>query len=302
MADADAAWGTKGSAVGPPVIGRLGKWTRRSQGRSRRGIGRRESAHMEVRGSPPTAARAAGMVHRPGVDRRDRGAGATVPDTGAQRPLRPRRPHGVAPAPVRSGPARDWGPVWRRAGAADRGDRAGDTVQAGAGEWHWHGAGPGTFMTHLAVQQADTDGRTSEWGEHVTDEEYRSLTSKRIQPQHCRGCPFLMAHVRRELDGGRLGCARGRARPPPSSRRRPRASAPRRLRSGTSPWRAPGLPRPSSRLPRFPVNPCSPYLYGRNWAAKNTTVRAPESHRGFPPGTSSEPCEVDAICGLGRKG
>jgi mannose-6-phosphate isomerase-like protein (cupin superfamily) len=50
--------------------------------------------------------------------------------------------------------------------------RAGDTVQAAAGEWHWHGAGPGTFMTHLAVQEADGDGRTSEWGEHVTDEEY----------------------------------------------------------------------------------------------------------------------------------
>ena len=29
-------------------------------------------------------------------------------------------------------------------------------------------------MTHLAVQEADTDGRTSEWGEHVTDEEYRA--------------------------------------------------------------------------------------------------------------------------------
>jgi quercetin dioxygenase-like cupin family protein len=52
--------------------------------------------------------------------------------------------------------------------------RAGDTVRTGAGEWHWHGAGPGTFMTHLAVQEADEDGRTSEFGEHVTDEEYRA--------------------------------------------------------------------------------------------------------------------------------
>jgi quercetin dioxygenase-like cupin family protein len=52
--------------------------------------------------------------------------------------------------------------------------RAGDTVQAGAGEWHWHGAGPGTFMTHLAVQEADENGQTSEWGEHVTDDEYRA--------------------------------------------------------------------------------------------------------------------------------
>jgi hypothetical protein len=51
--------------------------------------------------------------------------------------------------------------------------RAGDTVQAEAGEWHWHGGGPGTFMTHLAVQEADEDGQTAYWGEHVTDDEYR---------------------------------------------------------------------------------------------------------------------------------
>ncbi len=47
--------------------------------------------------------------------------------------------------------------------------RPGDTVWTGAGEWHWHGAGPGTFMTHIAVQQA-VDGVTAEWGEHVTGE------------------------------------------------------------------------------------------------------------------------------------
>jgi quercetin dioxygenase-like cupin family protein len=47
--------------------------------------------------------------------------------------------------------------------------RPGDTVWTSAGEWHWHGAGPRTFMTHIAVQQA-VDGVTAEWGEHVTDE------------------------------------------------------------------------------------------------------------------------------------
>ena len=46
--------------------------------------------------------------------------------------------------------------------------RAGDTVAAGPGEWHWHGAGPGTFMTHTAV----SDGVT-EWDQPVTDDEYR---------------------------------------------------------------------------------------------------------------------------------
>jgi quercetin dioxygenase-like cupin family protein len=47
--------------------------------------------------------------------------------------------------------------------------RPGDTVWTGADEWHWHGAGPRTFMTHIAVQQA-VDGVTAEWGEHVSSE------------------------------------------------------------------------------------------------------------------------------------
>ncbi|MET8580014.1 cupin domain-containing protein [Streptomyces collinus] len=46
--------------------------------------------------------------------------------------------------------------------------RAGDTVVCHPGEEHWHGAGPGTFMTHIAV----TDGPT-QWKEHVTQEEYQ---------------------------------------------------------------------------------------------------------------------------------
>jgi quercetin dioxygenase-like cupin family protein len=47
--------------------------------------------------------------------------------------------------------------------------RAGDTVRAGPGEWHWHGAGVATFMTHLAVQQAE-DGAVVEWGDLVAGE------------------------------------------------------------------------------------------------------------------------------------
>ena len=42
-----------------------------------------------------------------------------------------------------------------------------------AGEWHWHGARPGTFLTHLAVQEADEDDQTTYWAEHVTDDEYQ---------------------------------------------------------------------------------------------------------------------------------
>ena|ERR1700733_4361626 len=45
--------------------------------------------------------------------------------------------------------------------------RAGDTVQARAGELHWHGAAPDSLLTHIAVQEGVT-----QWSDHVTDEEY----------------------------------------------------------------------------------------------------------------------------------
>jgi quercetin dioxygenase-like cupin family protein len=50
--------------------------------------------------------------------------------------------------------------------------RAGDTVRFEAGEVHWHGAGPHSFMTHLAMQEVAEDGTDAVWGEHVTDAEY----------------------------------------------------------------------------------------------------------------------------------
>jgi quercetin dioxygenase-like cupin family protein len=48
----------------------------------------------------------------------------------------------------------------------------GDRVFFEAGEDHWHGAAPDRFMTHLALQQVDDEGRAAAWGEHVTDAEY----------------------------------------------------------------------------------------------------------------------------------
>jgi quercetin dioxygenase-like cupin family protein len=50
--------------------------------------------------------------------------------------------------------------------------RAGDTVHTPPGEWHWHGAAPEQFMTHLAMWEAPAEGAESEWGDHVTDAEY----------------------------------------------------------------------------------------------------------------------------------
>jgi quercetin dioxygenase-like cupin family protein len=49
----------------------------------------------------------------------------------------------------------------------------GDTVWFEPDERHWHGAAPDALMTHMAIQDADTDGNAVTWEEHVTDKEYR---------------------------------------------------------------------------------------------------------------------------------
>ena len=45
--------------------------------------------------------------------------------------------------------------------------RAGDVVHIPAGEKHWHGAAPGTIMSHLAVTAGE-----AQWMEAVSEEEY----------------------------------------------------------------------------------------------------------------------------------
>jgi len=54
--------------------------------------------------------------------------------------------------------------------------RPGDTIHTPPGEWHWHGAAPDHFMVHLAMWEGPGDGRgpESEWGDLVTEEEYRA--------------------------------------------------------------------------------------------------------------------------------
>jgi quercetin dioxygenase-like cupin family protein len=54
--------------------------------------------------------------------------------------------------------------------------RPGDTVHTPPGEWHWHRAAPDHFMVHLAMWEGPGDGPgpESEWGDLVTDEEYRA--------------------------------------------------------------------------------------------------------------------------------
>lgn len=48
----------------------------------------------------------------------------------------------------------------------------GDVVQFAPGEKHWHGASPTTAVTHIAIHE-QLDGKTADWMEHVTDEQYK---------------------------------------------------------------------------------------------------------------------------------
>jgi len=50
--------------------------------------------------------------------------------------------------------------------------RPGDVVFTPDSEEHWHGATADHFMTHLSM----TEGGAN-WGEHLTDQEYRGETS-----------------------------------------------------------------------------------------------------------------------------
>ena len=49
--------------------------------------------------------------------------------------------------------------------------RPGDVVWVEPGEKHWHGAGPTTAMTHIAIHEA-LGGKAVEWLEKVSDEQF----------------------------------------------------------------------------------------------------------------------------------
>jgi quercetin dioxygenase-like cupin family protein len=68
------------------------------------------------------------------------------------------------------------GLVEREGGAVEE-IRPGDVVWFAPGEKHWHGAAPDTAMQHIAVQEA-LDGKAVDWLEHVTDEQYRSGSTR----------------------------------------------------------------------------------------------------------------------------
>lgn len=49
--------------------------------------------------------------------------------------------------------------------------RPGDVVWIPPGEKHWHGATATTAMTHIAIQES-LDGKTVDWLEQVSEEQY----------------------------------------------------------------------------------------------------------------------------------
>jgi len=51
--------------------------------------------------------------------------------------------------------------------------RPGDIVWIAPGEKHWHGATPTTGMTHIAIAE-QLDGKSVDWMEHVSDEQYQA--------------------------------------------------------------------------------------------------------------------------------
>jgi len=51
--------------------------------------------------------------------------------------------------------------------------RSGDVIWCPPGEKHWHGAGPTTAMTHIAIVET-LDGKAVDWLEKVSDEQYQT--------------------------------------------------------------------------------------------------------------------------------
>jgi quercetin dioxygenase-like cupin family protein len=48
----------------------------------------------------------------------------------------------------------------------------GGVVYFAPGERHWHGAAPGSYMVHMAINIATTTDGGTDWQEPVTDEQY----------------------------------------------------------------------------------------------------------------------------------
>ncbi len=59
--------------------------------------------------------------------------------------------------------------------------RPGDVVRIPANQKHWHGAAPDAAMTHIAMTEP-REGRTVDWMEQVSDEQYRAAPRRAQTP------------------------------------------------------------------------------------------------------------------------
>jgi len=87
--------------------------------------------------------------------------------------VRAGRSHRLAHAPAGSDADRDGG-GWldQQWGGPIQEMKQGDVVWIPPGVKHWHGATANESMTHIAIAE-DLDGKTVEWMEKVSDEQYR---------------------------------------------------------------------------------------------------------------------------------
>jgi hypothetical protein len=98
-------------------------------------------------------------------------------------------PHGIATSTARPPHPRGCGLVQARGGPLIE-VGPGDTIDTPPGEWHWHGAAPGHFITHLALSLDAADDQTgpaTEWGDHLSADEYagyRPPSTTKIEENH----------------------------------------------------------------------------------------------------------------------
>jgi quercetin dioxygenase-like cupin family protein len=60
--------------------------------------------------------------------------------------------------------------------------RPGDVIYTPSGEWHWHGAAPDHFVTHIAMWEVGDDGQSAHWGDQVSDGEYHGESHPDREP------------------------------------------------------------------------------------------------------------------------
>jgi 4-carboxymuconolactone decarboxylase len=79
--------------------------------------------------------------------------------------------------------------------------RVGDVVRIPPGVKHWHGAAPGSSMTHIAISEAQ-DGKTVDWLEQVSDAQYgvaQAATTNPVAPAQPSRAQRLMGDISPKL-------------------------------------------------------------------------------------------------------